>query len=80
VGEPDGISVGLDPSERGYVISWVDESVGRALVAVFELVGAVADVLDVPDVLLAASESLFAFSAETIREVGSFYNRSERMK
>lgn len=61
-----GTSVESVPSEGRSVISWVDESVGSASV-VLESVGAVAPA---PDALLAASESLFAFSAETEREVG----------
>ena len=61
-----GTSVESVPSEGRSVISWVDESVGSASVEL-ESVGAVAPA---PDVLLAASESLFAFSAETEREVG----------
>ena len=59
-----GASAVLIPSDGGCVISWVNESVGGVSVAVSELVGAVAPGLDV---LLAASESLFAFSAEMER-------------
>lgn len=59
-----GPSAVLVPSDRGSVISWVNESVGSVSVAVFELVGAEAPGLDV---LFTASESLFAFRAEMER-------------
>lgn len=55
-----GTSALLVPSEGECVISWEDESVGSVSVAVSELVGAVTPGLDV---LLASSESLFAFRA-----------------
>lgn len=67
-----GTSVVLLSSEEGCSVSWVDESVGSVRGAEFELVGAVAPG---PDVLLAASESLFGFSAEMEREEGKLWQQ-----